>query len=508
MELFAFTQIAVNYEMPVPQLKRPLITGLPSSNWIGMATLAVSLSLVLAAPGAIALVRRGDRGTEVETLQAELEKAGYPVGGIDGIFGAGTESALRSFQTEYGLIADGIAGDITLGKLAEVNGGTSAIASTSSTPSATSTTTPTTTTSLLREGDTGDAVAALQRELADLGYFTSSTFGFYGPVTKAAVEAFQSKNGLVADGIAGTLTQTRLYGDEAIASDAVSTSSASTPGEGDTAETGLGGGALALDDRGDAVVALQDRLKTLDYFPDTIRSSGYFGPVTEEAVKAFQQNNGLTVDGIAGPVTQARMISGDAIPSSGDTASEPESSTDASPSLIVLGDQSDEIVTIQDRLKALGYFDANSTGYYGPITAAAVEEFQRVNGLTADGIAGPRTQSVLGSNSAIPAPVTPVSTPEPTVPEPTVSEPEPEPETVTIAATEPVGDRPVQVGSVVTISSASGLNVRTAPNASAAIDRTLDDGISVELSGERVDNWLELSEGGWIDSNFVLFPAG
>ena len=58
---------------------------------------------------------------------------------------------------------------------------------------------------------------------------------------------------------------------------------------------------------GDDVVAVQVRLHELGYDPGTV--DGYYGPVTERAVIAFQQTNGLTVDGVVGPNTWGVLFS-------------------------------------------------------------------------------------------------------------------------------------------------------------------------------------------------------
>ena len=55
-------------------------------------------------------------------------------------------------------------------------------------------------------------------------------------------------------------------------------------------------------DRGDAVAALQRRLKSLEYY-DYSRITGYYGPVTREAVRRFQRVNGLAANGVASPET-------------------------------------------------------------------------------------------------------------------------------------------------------------------------------------------------------------
>lgn len=64
-------------------------------------------------------LKNGSSGEEVTKLQNTLMDAGYDVGsaGADGIYGSATESAVRKYQQDNGLDADGVAGDQTLGKL-------------------------------------------------------------------------------------------------------------------------------------------------------------------------------------------------------------------------------------------------------------------------------------------------------------------------------------------------------------------------------------------------------
>lgn len=73
-------------------------------------------------------LRRGSRGNDVKKLQEQLISSGYDVGktGADGIYGANTEAAVKKYQTDNGLTADGIAGNQTFGKLyGSTNNGTS-----------------------------------------------------------------------------------------------------------------------------------------------------------------------------------------------------------------------------------------------------------------------------------------------------------------------------------------------------------------------------------------------
>ena len=59
------------------------------------------------------------------------------------------------------------------------------------------------------------------------------------------------------------------------------------------------------------------------------------------------------------------------------------------------GDSGSAVTTIQTKLKRWGYFDGPVDGIYGSKTSKAVRSFQRKNGLTADGVAGPATLKAL-----------------------------------------------------------------------------------------------------------------
>lgn len=67
-------------------------------------------------------IKRGCKGGAVERLQTWLNDMGYPLN-VDHDFGPATEAAVRQFQADYGLVADGIVGKQTWAKLAEVRQG-------------------------------------------------------------------------------------------------------------------------------------------------------------------------------------------------------------------------------------------------------------------------------------------------------------------------------------------------------------------------------------------------
>lgn len=69
-----------------------------------------------------------------------------------------------------------------------------------------------------------------------------------------------------------------------------------------------------------------------------------------------------------------------------------------------MGMSGKEVVALQEQLKALGYFKAESHGNFGAVTRDAVKAFQQANGLLADGVATVETQELLFSGSAVYAP--------------------------------------------------------------------------------------------------------
>lgn len=65
-------------------------------------------------------VRMGSKGEDVKYLQTRLASFGYHVGGIDGIFGVNTCNAVIDFQTDHGLVADGVVGIRTWEKIESI----------------------------------------------------------------------------------------------------------------------------------------------------------------------------------------------------------------------------------------------------------------------------------------------------------------------------------------------------------------------------------------------------
>ncbi len=88
--------------------------------------------------------------------------------------------------------------------------------------------------------------------------------------------------------------------------------------------------------------------------------------------------------------------------------------TDDTDTLVIKkGDDGDNVILLQLRLRDLGYYNYKITGFFGDFTATAVRDFQKENGITADGIAGSKTLDAMYSNSAKRKPVKPRITPKP-----------------------------------------------------------------------------------------------
>lgn len=84
--------------------------------FISIMLLVVTFITVLAMQNneVLALSKYGSRGSEVRTIQEKLKRWGYYTGGVDGIYGSLTVSAVKKFQQKNGLTVDGIAGTKTL----------------------------------------------------------------------------------------------------------------------------------------------------------------------------------------------------------------------------------------------------------------------------------------------------------------------------------------------------------------------------------------------------------
>jgi N-acetylmuramoyl-L-alanine amidase len=141
----------------------------------------------------VKLFRKGSSGREVADIQQRLSSAGFldpscPEVG-EAMFGEVTESALKAFQQQRGLIADGIVGQDTWRSLVEASRelGSRFL--------------------YLHEPPLrGDDVSELQRRLNGLGFYSGKEDGIFDSQAAVAVEQFQRNCGIQADGIVGVKT--------------------------------------------------------------------------------------------------------------------------------------------------------------------------------------------------------------------------------------------------------------------------------------------------------------
>lgn len=145
---------------------------------------------------------------------------------------------------------------------------------------------------------------------------------------------------------------------------------------------------------GDDVLALQQQLFALGY-TEVGKPDGVFGQMTDVAVRRFQEEYELVVDGIVGPQTWEVLFSQSV------TVADTEESGESS--IYSIGSFAPEVREIEKRLLELGYPLCETNNEFSEQTAFAVKQFQAANSLEADGVVGGKTWEVLFSEDAVPA---------------------------------------------------------------------------------------------------------
>ncbi|MEC3974625.1 N-acetylmuramoyl-L-alanine amidase [Amycolatopsis sp. H20-H5] len=148
---------------------------------------------------------------------------------------------------------------------------------------------------VLRRGDAGPDVAEIRSALATMELLPpvseADGFGTFDVAVEQAVRAFQQRRGLTTDGVVGPATYRSLRGASFHLGSRLLSNMISSPMHGDD------------------VFALQERLTELGY--NAGRPDGGFGAQTEAALRNFQRDMGMVVDGMCGPETirQLRQLS-------------------------------------------------------------------------------------------------------------------------------------------------------------------------------------------------------
>lgn len=230
---------------------------------VGPATLA----LMFSDEAKYYAAKEGDTGADIISIQERLYQLGYLASKdlVTGKFGEKTKEGVIKLQTINAITVDGTVGRQTYNLIYSDE----VIAN------------------FLTFGEKSDVVLKAQQRLFDLGYMTTTPDGTYGYDTGEAISVFQRKNALVVDGYLGPQTREVLMSGNALPNH------------------------LGLGDKGDQVSKVQQRLVKYGYLSSG-KATGYFGDITQKAVKNFQKQNKLSVDGMVGAQTLAKLTSDNA----------------------------------------------------------------------------------------------------------------------------------------------------------------------------------------------------
>ncbi|MDR2201583.1 MAG: peptidoglycan-binding protein [Clostridiales bacterium] len=282
----------------------------------------------------------------------------------DGVYGPATKRGIvRGLQTElnrlYGanLIADGVFGPATRRAVR-----------------------------LLRRGDRSNLVYLLQAALYGAGYYLTPD-GDFGPATETAVKSFQAADGLTPDGVAGRDTFSALFGagggsgsgDADGGNDSGNTDGGNDSGDGNGSGDADGGSGSGDGNNNvgnaDIIRGIQRTLN--NRYGTALAADGIYDPATERGVVRGLQTElnrlygaNVAADGVWGPATRLAVRP------------------------LKRGNRNNLVYLLQAALYGEGYY-LTPDGIFGAATEAAVKSFQAANGLTADGIAGRDTFSVV-----------------------------------------------------------------------------------------------------------------
>lgn len=323
-------------------------------------------------------LRRGDSGDRVVVLQRRLQDLGYYDGGINGRFNNLTEAAVLRFQQDKGLAVTGIVNAQTV---EQINNSRAEPVEPQdfNNPIQLG----------LQRGSSGTAVRELQQRLQAFNAFDGEIDGAFGPRTEAALVRFQQANGLAATGRVDEQTRDLLGGTFSNATASAPSYSPSYSNRPLQISRNLVRG-----DTGEDVRRLQEYLRDLGYFDPNVTATGFYGEITEEAVRDFQRDRGLSQDGEVGPNTRA-ALAGTVGTTSFVTDPIPEPEPVPISRTLRDGSFGSDVEILQQRLRSLGFYQGPIDSDFGPQTRAAVRRFQQARGLSVDGIAGTNTLNAL-----------------------------------------------------------------------------------------------------------------
>lgn len=150
---------------------------------------------------------------------------------------------------------------------------------------------------------------------------------------------------------------------------------------------------LSQGSRGAEVWAVQRRLQARGFDPGSVDS--VFGSRTTKAVKAFQESKGLDVTGIVDDTTWKALGQPSFTPRRRIQPQQAQVQVQQpqiqAPILLTKGDRGSKVKTLQVSLETMGFDPGPIDGIFGVKTTGAVKEFQKSQGIKADGIVNKKT---------------------------------------------------------------------------------------------------------------------
>ncbi|MEE0108993.1 MAG: peptidoglycan-binding protein [Merdibacter sp.] len=351
------------------------------------------------------ILRIGSSGQEVFEMQEFLNAiaVNYPIipviFPVNGVFEENTEAAVRAFQRQFNLNVDGVVGKATWYKISYIYAAVRKLAELGSIGriedlySGQYPGTP------LRQGDRGVEVQFLQFYLSSISVFypqipNVTIDGIFGQNLLKAVLNFQQNFGLIDDGIVGRSTWEKIYAVYETLSDKI------VPEENIPAYPGR---TFQQGSSGEEVLRIQRALNTIStQYPGIpmLVEDGFFGSATTTAVRAFQRQFSLTVDGIVGELTWNKIFEISALIEEGELNGE-----DMPPypgTLLRVGSRGAAVQLMQERLNSISIYypvipQIAADGIFGNATRQAVVTFQQLMGISADGIIGQQTWELINT---------------------------------------------------------------------------------------------------------------
>jgi peptidoglycan hydrolase-like protein with peptidoglycan-binding domain len=313
-------------------------------------------------------VRLGTRGDPARCVETRLVQLGYWLAGPDANFDSTAVNALKAFQTKVGRTANGVADRATLEAL-EIWTAPRPLPA------------PTCRTSVtVKVGVVGEPANCVESRLRQLGYWLVGPDSNFDSTAANALRIFQSRYGLLNDGIAGrtTLQMLGIW----VEPRPMPAATCRTPW------------AVYPGNKGFPARCLETRLSQLGYWmvgPDDIYDDS--GVV---ALRRFQARQGLASTGLADYATLTRL--GIYTP-----LVQPAASCKTH-FAVRPGSTGTGARCVEQRLVQLGFSFGTPDGFFDSAAVSALRSFQYRNGVMADGIAGSRTLLRLGIYDPNPPP--------------------------------------------------------------------------------------------------------